>query len=52
MQLRILVSAGDAGRSWELRCRMREGLVDFIQRAYPEYLPKIRADMHEWSDPR
>jgi small-conductance mechanosensitive channel len=52
MQLRILVSAGDAGRSWELRCRLREGLVDFIQRAYPEYLPKIRADMHEWSDPR
>ncbi len=27
MQLRILVSAGDASKSWDLRCRVREGLV-------------------------
>lgn len=45
MQLRILVSAGDAGRAWDLRCRMREGLVDFVQREYPEYLPRLRADI-------
>lgn len=45
MQLRILVSAGDAARSWDLRCRVREGLVDFIQRGYPECLPRVRADV-------
>jgi small-conductance mechanosensitive channel len=45
MQLRVLVSAGDAGRAWDLRCRVREGLIDFIQREYPLYLPRLRADV-------
>jgi len=45
MQLRVLVSAGDAGRAWGLRCRLREGLVHFVQRDYPQYLPRIRADV-------
>lgn len=44
MQLRVLVSAGDAGRAWDLRCRIREGLIDFIQREYPDYLPLLRAE--------
>jgi small-conductance mechanosensitive channel len=45
MQVRILVSAADAGKSWELRCKIREGLIHFIQRDYPEYLPRVRADI-------
>ncbi|RJG00087.1 mechanosensitive ion channel family protein [Noviherbaspirillum saxi] len=45
MQIRVLVSAGDAGRSWDLRCRVREGLIDFVQREYPEYLPRMRAEV-------
>lgn len=47
MQLRILLSAGDAGRAWDLRCRIREGLVDFIQRQYPDYLPRLRIEVAE-----
>lgn len=47
MQLRILVSAADAGRSWELRCLVREGLIDFIQREFPEYLPRVRTEVVE-----
>jgi small-conductance mechanosensitive channel len=45
MQLRVLVSAGDAGRCWDLRCRLREGLLDYIQHNYPEYLPRLRTDL-------
>jgi small-conductance mechanosensitive channel len=45
MQLRILVSAGDSSKSWDLRCRVREGLIHFIQQNYPEYLPRVRADV-------
>lgn len=45
MQLRVLVSAMNAGRAWELRCRLREGLIDFVQREYPQYLPRLRADV-------
>jgi len=47
MQLRILVSARDAGQCWDLRCRVRADLIDFIQRDYPQYLPRLRADISE-----
>ncbi|HEY0845931.1 MAG TPA: mechanosensitive ion channel domain-containing protein [Noviherbaspirillum sp.] len=47
MQVRMLVSAANAGHAWDLRCRLREGLIDFIQREYPQYLPRMRAEfMH------
>jgi len=45
MQLRALVSAGDASRAWDLRCRVREGLIDFLQRNHPEALPRVRAEL-------
>ena len=45
MHVRVLVSAGDAGRAWDLRCRIREGLIHFIQRDYPQHLPRLRADI-------
>lgn len=51
MQIRVLVSAGNAGNAWDLRCRLREGLVDFIQRNYPEYLPRVRADVAQRNAP-
>lgn len=44
MQVRVLVSSKDSGRSWDLRCKVREGLIDFLQRDYPQYLPKLRID--------
>jgi hypothetical protein len=45
MQLRILVSAADAGRAWDLRCIMRERLVDFMRREWPQFLPRLRAEL-------
>jgi small-conductance mechanosensitive channel len=44
MQLRVLVSAQDAGRTWDLRCKVREGLIAYIQRNYPDCLPRLRID--------
>lgn len=43
MQIRFLMSAGDSIELWHLRCRMREALIDFVQREYPDYLPNVRA---------
>ncbi|MCO5732015.1 mechanosensitive ion channel family protein [Rhizobium sp. SSA_523] len=43
MEVRILVSAGDAGRAFDLRCEMREKLIAFIQQDYPGALPRVRA---------
>lgn len=45
MQLRVLVSAYDAGLLWDLRCRVREALIDFIQREFPQHLPRMRTDV-------
>jgi small-conductance mechanosensitive channel len=45
MQLRALVSAADASKAWDLRCRVREALIDFLQRTHPEGLPRLRATM-------
>ena len=44
MQLRALVTAGNAGKAWDLRCHVREALVDFMQREYPQFLPQFRVD--------
>jgi flagellar motor switch protein FliG len=44
MQLRALVSAASSGNAWDLRCLVRERLLDFIRREHPQFLPRIRAD--------
>ena len=45
MQLRVLVTSADASLNWDLRCKVREALVDFMQREYPQHLPLMRAEM-------
>ncbi len=47
MQVRILASAADAGTTFNLRCELREKLISFIQRNYPESLPRFRAELRE-----
>jgi small-conductance mechanosensitive channel len=45
MQLRVLVSSVDSGRNFDLRCKVREGLIDFIQAHHPQALPRVRAQV-------
>jgi small-conductance mechanosensitive channel len=45
MEVRLLMSAGDSGRAWNLRCAMREQMLDFLRRNYPESLPRVRAEL-------
>lgn len=45
MQLRLLVTSGNSGLNWDLRCKVREALVDFMQREYPQFLPMMRAEI-------
>lgn len=42
MQIRCLVSSADAGTGFDLRCQVREGLIAFMQRSFPEWLPSVR----------
>ncbi len=46
MEMRALVSAADSSKQWDLRCLVREQLIDFLQREYPESLPKVRLESH------
>ncbi|WP_162427091.1 mechanosensitive ion channel family protein [Pontibacter pudoricolor] len=45
VQLRALFSARNSGDAWDLRCLVREKMLYFIQKNYPEALPKVRASV-------
>jgi small-conductance mechanosensitive channel len=42
IQVRVLLSSSSSGRSFDLRCKMREALVAFLVREYPASLPRVR----------
>jgi small-conductance mechanosensitive channel len=46
MQIRALVSAVDSGKAWDLRCRVREGLITYLQCHHPQGLPRLRAELN------
>jgi small-conductance mechanosensitive channel len=45
IELRLLMSAMNSGMLFDLRCYIRENLVTYIQKNYPESLPKIRGEI-------
>ena len=47
MQLRVLVTSANSSLNWDLRCKVREALVDCMQREYPQHLPLMRAELAE-----
>jgi small-conductance mechanosensitive channel len=42
MELRCLMSAHSGGQTFDLRCEVREKLIDFLQKEYPAALPHSR----------
>jgi small-conductance mechanosensitive channel len=49
--VRALVSGTDPGKTFDLRCEVREGLIEFLRRDYPESLPRVRnVDVDEPSE--
>ncbi|HVC28478.1 MAG TPA: mechanosensitive ion channel domain-containing protein [Gammaproteobacteria bacterium] len=47
VQLRALMSAANSSDLWDLRCLVREQLIEFLQRHYPQCLPRSRVDLNE-----
>jgi small-conductance mechanosensitive channel len=45
IEVRALMSARDAGQAFDLRCEVREKLIDFLQQNYPHALPRTRANL-------
>lgn len=52
MQIRALMDARNSGDAWNLRCLVREKLIDFLQKNYPGSLPRYRGELESGaSDP-
>ena len=47
VELRALMSAADSPTAWNLRCEVREKLLLFLQKNYPESLPKTRIQLNK-----
>jgi small-conductance mechanosensitive channel len=45
VRVRCLVSAGDAETLWDLRCLVRERLVEWLRDRQPQALPRIRTEI-------
>lgn len=45
MQIRVLATAVDSGKAWDLRCEIREKLISYLQGHCLEHLPRLRADL-------
>jgi hypothetical protein len=45
IELRCLMSANSAPQVFDLRCEVREQLVDFLQKDHPEALPRHREEL-------
>lgn len=48
MEIRMLVSAGTAGRTFDLRCVVREEMISWLQKNHPTALPRRRAEIADW----
>ena len=40
--VRALMSARDSSQAWELRCNIREAMINFVRESHPEALPHLR----------
>lgn len=45
MQIRALVSTANSGDAWNLRCKVRETMILYMQENHAEYLPRQRNDV-------
>lgn len=47
VEIRALMSAADSPAAWDLRVHVREKLIEFIQREYPQCLPRTRIELKD-----
>jgi len=45
VQVRALMDAKDSNDQWDLRCLVRERLIEFLQKNYPGSLPRYRTEL-------
>ena len=45
LEIRFLMSAANSTSAFDLRCYVREKMLDYLQREHPDALPKIRSEV-------
>jgi len=45
MTIRLLMTAQNSPTAFDLRCHVREKMIEFIQQNYPQSLPHVRATL-------
>jgi small-conductance mechanosensitive channel len=50
VEIRILVSAKNSPTAWDLRVYIREKMIEYIQKNYPNSLPKSRIEINHPTD--
>jgi hypothetical protein len=45
--VRALVSARNSPMAWDLRCEIREQIIEWLRAEYPEALPRVRAYLED-----
>ncbi len=48
IEVRVLVSSANASKNFDLRCEVREGLIEFLRGNYPGSLPRVRLATNSW----
>src|SRR5690606_39270456 len=51
VRVRAVVSAADAGKVWDLRCDVREHLVEWVRSRRPQALPRTRTELTVVTEP-
>ncbi|MGE4480652.1 mechanosensitive ion channel family protein [Acidocella sp.] len=51
MEVRLLVSASNAGKLWDLRCDVREAMITWLASEYPDALPRRRLQIADQGVP-
>jgi small-conductance mechanosensitive channel len=52
LELRALMDVRNASDAWDMRCLVREKLVEFLQKNYPGSLPRHRGEFQMQPDPQ
>ncbi len=47
IELRCLMSSTDSGRNFDLRCFVREKMIEFVRTHYPQALPAMRMELRD-----
>ncbi|NCB17580.1 MAG: mechanosensitive ion channel, partial [Synergistales bacterium] len=46
MEVRALMSAANSGAAWDLRCHVRERMMEWLRIEHPDWLPRTRAEVN------